>query len=183
LLGTGAGRLGVENEQHRSGFTSLLNSDKDAHVRQVVKQAHEELLQLLRQRAELMKRIGTLKQTIAGLADLFGNGVLSEDLLELVVEQKDKNRNPGFTNVCRMILMEAALPMSAREVCDKIQEKMPPMLARHRDPIASVTTVLHRLTSYGEAETLVTNGRRAWRWVAEPASALTHRYCNSRATL
>jgi len=40
--------------------------------------------------------------------------------------------------------------MSAREVCDKIQEKMPPMLARHRDPIASVTTVLHRLTSYGE---------------------------------
>src|ERR1039457_6672730 len=38
----------------------------------VVKAAHEELLQLMRQRAEIMKRIGTVKQTIAGLANLFG---------------------------------------------------------------------------------------------------------------
>jgi len=32
--------------------------------------AHEELRQLLQQRAEVMRRIGTVKQTIAGLANL-----------------------------------------------------------------------------------------------------------------
>ena len=52
----------------------------DAHAnsisaQQVVKAAHEELLQLMRQRAEVMKRIGTVKQTIAGLANLFGEQV------------------------------------------------------------------------------------------------------------
>jgi hypothetical protein len=34
-----------------------------------------------------------------------------------------------------------------------------------------VTTVLNRLVEYGEAEAVVSNGRRAWRWVADvPAS-------------
>ncbi len=39
---------------------------------------------------------------------------------------------------------------------------------RHKDPLASVTTVLNRLVEYGEARTLIReNGRRAWEWVAE----------------
>ena len=45
---------------------------------------NQELLQLMRQRAEIMKRIGTVKQTIAGLANLFGDQVLDDDLLELI---------------------------------------------------------------------------------------------------
>jgi hypothetical protein len=53
-------------------------------------------------------------------------------------------------------------------VCDQIQERIPPMLARHKDPMASVTTVLNRLVEYGEAQAvLLNNGRRAWRWIAE----------------
>ena len=60
--------------------------------------------------------------------------------------------------------------MSARDVCDYFQQKMPPMLARHKDPMASVTTVLNRLVEYGEAQAVLSNtGRRAWRWVSEPA--------------
>ena len=39
------------------------------HVQEVIRQAHEELRQLLHQRAEIMKRIGTVKQTISGLAN------------------------------------------------------------------------------------------------------------------
>ena len=54
------------------------------HVQEVIRQAHEELRQLMQQRAEIMKRIGTVKQTISGLANLFGDGVLSEELMELV---------------------------------------------------------------------------------------------------
>jgi hypothetical protein len=154
----------------------------NGHVQEVVRQAHEELRLLLHQRAEVMRRIGTVKQTIAGLANLFGDSVLSEELLELV-DRKSNGRQPGFTKACRMILMEADRALSARDVCEQIQEKMPPILARHKDPMASVTTVLNRLVEYGEAQPVVlNNGRRAWKWIAETAgeSAGDERAANSR---
>src|SRR6202161_1147102 len=154
-----------------------ITSAGNAHVQQVVREAQEELRHLLQQRAEVMRRIGTIKQTIAGLANLFGDGVLNDELLELV-DRKSSGRQPGFTQACRMILMDANRALSARDVCDRIQEKVPPMLARHKDPMASVTTVLNRLVAYGEAKAVsLENGRRAWRWVAdshsESATAMT----------
>src|ERR1035437_7102831 len=116
----------------------------------VVKAAHEELLQLMRQRAEIMKRIGTVKQTIAGLANLFGDQVLGDDLLELI-DRKPNGRQPGFTKACRRVLMEVRRPLGAREVCAELERYAPAILARHKDPLASVTTVLNRLVDYGEA--------------------------------
>jgi hypothetical protein len=117
-----------------------------------------------------MRRIGTIKQTIVGLANLFGDAVLSEELLELV-DRKSSGRQPGFTKACRMVLMEADRPLGAREVCEQIQQRTPPLLLRHKDPLASVTTVLNRLVGYGEARTVLReNGRRAWQWVSDPAS-------------
>jgi hypothetical protein len=139
------------------------------HVQEVVRQAHEELRQLLQQRSEIMKRIGTVKQTISGLANLFGDAVLNEELMELV-DRKTSGRQPGFTKACRMILMESGRAMSSRDICDYFQEKLPALLARHKDPTASVTTVLNRLVEYGEAEAVMVNGRRAWKWVADSAS-------------
>ena len=71
-----------------------------------------------------------------------------------------------------MILMQAGRPMNARDICDYFQQKIPALLARHKDPMASVTTVLNRLVEYGEAQAVFSNGRRAWRWVADvPADA------------
>ncbi len=155
-IGNGSGTI------HPSGSYDL------AHVQEVVRQAHDELRQLMQQRADIMKRIGTVKQTISGLANLFGDSVLNEELLELI-DRKGNGRQPGFTKACRMILMEAGRALSAREICDHFQQKMPAMLERHKDPMASVTTVLNRLVEYGEAEAVLTNaGRRAWVWVAEP---------------
>src|SRR6476646_6254481 len=124
-----------------AGHTNLPGGS-DPHVQQVVKAAHEELRQLMRQRADVMKRIGTVKQTIVGLANLFGDEVLSEELLELV-DRKSNGRQPGFTKACRMILMEAGRAMNSRDICDYFQEKLPDLLARHKDPMASVTTVLN----------------------------------------
>jgi len=142
-------------------------SDSGGHVQEVVRQAHEELRQLFQQRAEVVRRIGTIKQTIAGLANLFGDRVLSDELLELV-DRKSNGRHPGFTKGCRMILMEAKRALSAREVCERIKERMPLILERHKDPMASVTTVLNRLVAYGEAKAVaLDNGRRAWIWVAD----------------
>jgi hypothetical protein len=139
------------------------------HVQEVVRQAHDELRQLLQQRSEIMKRIGTVKQTISGLANLFGDAVLNEELMELV-DRKTSGRQPGFTKACRMILMESGRAMSSRDICDYFQEKLPALLARHKDPTASVTTVLNRLVEYGEAEAVMVNGRRAWKWVADSAA-------------
>jgi hypothetical protein len=160
--------------QESVGATKAITTNGNGHVQEVVRQAHEELRQLLQQRAEVMRRIGTIKQTIAGLANLFGDSVLSDELLELV-DRKSSGRQPGFTKSCRMILMEANRALSARDVCDRIQEKVPPMLTRHKDPMASVTTVLNRLVAYGEAKPVaLDNGRRAWLWVADSEPDLTH---------
>jgi hypothetical protein len=139
----------------------------DRHVQEVVRAAHDELRLLIRQRADIMKRIGTVKQTIAGLANLFGDAVLNDELLELV-DRKTGGRQPGFTKACRMILMEAGCALGARDVCEQIQKRVPTLLLRHKDPLASVTTVLNRLVEYGEARAVSRdNGRRAWQWVAE----------------
>jgi len=154
----------TENNSH--------SGNGDQNVQEVVKTAHEELRELLRQRADIMKRIGTIKQTIVGLANLFGGSILSDDLLELV-DRKTSGRQPGFTRACRMVLMEAVRPLGAREVCEQIQLKTPPVILHHKDPLASVTTVLNRLVEYGEAQTVVReNGRRAWRWVSTPDTRL-----------
>jgi hypothetical protein len=159
--------------QGGAGAMKTITDNGSGHVQEVVRQAHEELRELLRQRAEVMRRIGTIKQTIAGLANLFGEGVLSDELLELI-DRKSSGRQPGFTKACRMILMDAKRALSARDVCDLIQEKAPPILARHKDPMASVTTVLNRLVAYGEAKAVaLDNGRRAWQWVADSESELT----------
>lgn len=138
-------------------------------VQQVIRAAHDELRLLMRQRGEIMKRIGTVKQTIAGLANLFGDDVLGEDLLELI-DRKPNGRQPGFTKACRLVLMEARGPLGAREVCQELERRASDILIRHKDPIASVTTVLNRLVEYGEARSLTNDrGRRVWEWVSEGA--------------
>lgn len=156
----------MESGQNLSGSLSPIGRYDKGHVQEVIQQAHDELRLLLQQRAEVMRRIGTVKQTISGLANLFGDAVLNEELMELV-DRKSSGRQPGFTKACRMILMEAGRALNSRDICDYFQEKMPALLARHKDPMASVTTVLNRLVEYGEAEAVMLNGRRAWRWVAD----------------
>jgi chorismate mutase len=151
----------------QEGLHTVGNLNSGVPVQQVVKAAHEELLQLLEQRAEIMKRIGTVKQTISGLANLFGEETLGEELLELI-DRKPNGRQPGFTKACRRVLMEIRRPLGAREVCAELERQAPTILARHKDPLASVTTVLNRLVDYGEARSLTNDrGRRVWEWVSE----------------
>ena len=146
-----------------------ITSGTNPHVKSVVRKAHEELRDLLKQRAVITRKIGVIKQTIVGLINLFGEGVLSGDF-ELATN-KGYRRGSGVTDSCRRILMEATGPLSAREVRDLIQRTAPAVLANHKDPLASVTTVLGRLAEYGEARTAIsTDGRRAWQWLAESDS-------------
>jgi hypothetical protein len=143
----------------------------DPHLQEVIRSAEQELHELLGRRAELMKRIGTIKQTLAGLANIFGDSVLSDQLLSFL-DRKSASRQPGFTRACRVVLMDAKRPLGARLVCQALQQRFPEVLERHKDPIASVTTVLNRLADYGEALcSLDPGGRRVWKWIAEPGDA------------
>lgn len=138
----------------------------DLHVQEVIRSAELELLALLQQRTELMKRIGSIKQTLVGLANMFGDSVLSEQLLDLL--DRNTARRSGFTQACRAVLMESSTHLSARQVCDLLQKKFPGVLARHKKPLASVTTVLARLAEYDEVRTFLDeDGRRLWQWSRE----------------
>ncbi|HYL94775.1 MAG TPA: hypothetical protein VET69_03135 [Terriglobales bacterium] len=142
-------------------------SGGDAYVQEVLRTAHQELLALLQQRADIMKRIGTVKQTIIGLANLFGDDVLDDELLTLV-DRKPNGRQPGFTRACRTVLIESRTALTGREVVAQLQERFAGVLVNHKDPLASVTTVLNRLVAYGEARSVVNQtGKRVWEWVAE----------------
>jgi hypothetical protein len=137
------------------------------HVQDVIRRAEHELRQLIEERSEVTKRIGTVKQTIVGLANLFGDGILDAALLDLV-DRKSGSRQPGITRACRRVLMEAERPMSARAVCDEIQKTVPALLARHKDPMATINTILSRLVEYGEATVVPGDrGQRAWLWAAD----------------
>src|ERR1041385_4476882 len=85
----------------------------ELHVQEVIRSAEQELQTLLQQRAELMKRIGSVKQTLVGLANMFGDSVLNERLLELL--DRGNARRSGFTQACRAVLMESPTQLSARQ--------------------------------------------------------------------
>jgi hypothetical protein len=137
------------------------------HVQQVLKTAELELSGLLEQRADVMKRIGTIKQMLAGLADLFGDEVLHDEL-RIVLDRGMSDRRKGFTRACRQVLMEAQAPLRPRQGCEALWQKFPELAGRHKDLGASVTTVFHRLVAYGEARCFLDEqGVRVWEWVAE----------------
>ena len=143
----------------------------DSSIVEVLRAARQELDVLLRQRAEITRRIGTAKQAIIGLANLVGGSVLHESVLELM-DLRTTHRQSGFTRACRYLLTEANRPMNSTELCGELLQKFAEVAARHRDLQASTTTVMNRLVAYGEAVPgKDKHGRRTWKWVAgeEPA--------------
>jgi hypothetical protein len=160
----------------------IATSDGDSHrglanrdvpdVRVIVKVAHGELRRLIQQRAKITKRIGTIKQTIVGLCNLFGDDELSEDFRELV-NDKVGVRRPGITQACRKVLMDAGCPLTARNVCEQIQQRTD--LPCSKNLVSTVTTVLGRLEKYGEARTVPRDsGPRAWVWVSGAENGSFH---------
>lgn len=137
------------------------------HVDRVLADMHREFHSLLQQRAAILRRIGTIKQIISGLSNLFGDKVADEKLSGLV-DQRSSNRQRGFTQTCRLVLMESKRPLMSQEVRQEIERRNPAVLIHQRDPLASVSTVLNRLSRYGEARVTVNErGRRAWVWTAD----------------
>ncbi len=137
------------------------------HVQEVLRTAQQELSGLLRQREDIMKRIGKIKQMLSGMANLFGDSILYDEL-RVVLEGQPSDRRKGFTRACRQILMQSRTPLPLRYFIGELRRKFPEVADRHKDLSASVTTVFHRLATYGEARwSEDEKGGRVWEWVAE----------------
>jgi hypothetical protein len=137
------------------------------HVQEVLRSAEQELSGLLRQREELMKRIGSIRQVLGAMSDLFGESVLNDELRIMLHGQTAKGSG-GFTLACRRILMRARAPISLRRCSEELRQAFPELADRHKDLTASVGTVLRRLATYGEARfQLDEKGNRLWEWIAK----------------
>jgi len=146
------------------------------HVQEVLRAAHQELSGLLRQRDEIMKRIGKIKQMLSGMANLFGESVLYEEL-RVALEGRPSDRRKGFTRACRQVLMQSRAPLPLRYFTIELRRKFPEVADRHKDLSASVTTVFHRLATYGEARwSEDEKGGRVWEWVAETRTSADERF-------
>ena len=153
-----------------STATSSPAAPVNGHVEEVIRSAQQELNQLLHQRAETMKRIGTVKQTLVCLAKVFGEDILTPEVMRLLGRGATR-KQPGFTRACRVILVEAVTPLEARHGLRELQRRFPELIERHKDPIASVTTVFNRLVGHAEVRSFRNGkGRRVWEWIAEPAN-------------
>lgn len=134
----------------------------------VLRQLRDLLQSLTQERKDIVRRMCAIKQTIVGLASLYGDEVLDDELLELV-DRKRPRRRAGLTKACRMVLIQADRPLSTREVCEQIFSENPALLMSHKDPKASIHTLLGRLAEYGEAQAVADEkGRRLWQWVTQP---------------
>ena len=131
-------------------------------LEQVIEYAQTEVRVLLHQRAEITKRITAIRRTIADLVRTFGRNVSSQKRLTLIKPQK-RNRRTGLTDACRSVLIKALQPLTVHEVVERMRASNAELICHHKDSIASVTSILLRLESYGEATSEVgLSRRRSW---------------------
>lgn len=131
----------------------------------VLAATRKELQSLLEQRSTLLKRINTLRRTINSLMATFGNSDGDQRFGRPTRMNKLSVRHKGLTSACRSVLTQSDEPISAAEVTERILRNTPSVLSNNKSALSSVTTILRRLQSYGEANsTLNLSGKRVWAW-------------------
>jgi len=133
-------------------------------IQYVLAVARKELEALLERRLAILRRIATLRRTIASLVDTFG-GPLDEELIIRRKPRAVEARQKGLTEACRAILIQSNEPLTVMGVAQQIHSSNPAVLRNHKNSVSSVATILRRLHSYGETtSTLNRSGRRVWAW-------------------
>jgi hypothetical protein len=134
------------------------------HVEQVVGRIQRELQTLRTEHAAIAKRIGLIKNTIAGLAEVFGPGVVGPELQGPKVQPAKRRRSRGLTDACRQLLRETSEPQTLKQMSTRIQESYPTLVTHHRYPTTVIQMMLRRLVMYGEAEEIDAGaGTRSWK--------------------
>jgi hypothetical protein len=146
-------------------------ANPDKHVQQVLESAQKQLHALHKQRNEVTRRIITVKRMLISLAEMFGEKAFCDELLQ-DIGLKRSGQQRGLTSTCRQVLMESSGPISTRKIQEEIAKRNPMLLTGHKDPQASLITILNRLVRYGEIQPLVgENGRREWKWIHDGGTA------------
>jgi hypothetical protein len=114
-----------------------------SNARAELDKLQEERVQLKRTLDECDKHIAALVQTVNALAPLVGE--------EPIAPPPPEDAPAGMTDCVRKILAEAAEPLSASDVRDRL-ETMGFEMKSYSNPLATVHTVLRRLSESGEAE-------------------------------
>jgi hypothetical protein len=141
-------------------------SHRVEELRPVIGQLQSQLRDLELERAAIVKRIGIIRKTVFGLADIFGPDVINRELQDILpLQSARRSRTPlGLTDLCRQLLREVSEPLTVRQILRQLQDKSLAGLdgQRHRDN--SLRVILSRLVAYGDAEELrTTEGLCAWK--------------------
>jgi len=120
----------------------------------------KELSALQKQLREVEGDIVAVRQTLHGLSLILGEEYFSEELLRLIRPKRTNIR--GLSSVCRSLLLHAPRAYSVREVCDRVNATDPLLLTHHRNPMASVMSVLRQLARRGEIIRRTENGKSVW---------------------
>jgi hypothetical protein len=115
-------------------------------IEEVIRVLLEEVARLRAQRVDISNRLARMNQIILRLRDLNGSGTDRPSI--------NTGKRLGITRACRLVLMQSQeRPLPIGEVFRAVQARLPEMLA-HKDPRASVATILGRLVEYGEVDVI-----------------------------
>jgi hypothetical protein len=138
---------------------------------QIRKYLHQ-LLDLALEKKEIEKKSSLLEKAVRALIDLVPGENEQLGLLEALDEIV---RPAGLTNAVRSALHTAAgTPLTPREVRDIV----PMFLVGHSNPLASVHTVLKRLSRTDDVEATTKEGNVAYRWVDRRRNRLARAFAS-----
>ncbi|MGH9517354.1 MAG: hypothetical protein ACRD3P_16935 [Terriglobales bacterium] len=125
-----------------------------------VRRITKELLALQKQLREVEDDIVAVSQALHGFSLILGEEYFSRELLRLIRPKRTNVR--GLSSICRSLLLHASHAYSVREVCERINVMDPLLLTHHKNPMASVTSVLRQLARRGEIIRRTENGKSVW---------------------
>jgi hypothetical protein len=123
----------------------------------------EEMSSLQKQLKQVEEEISAVKNTLYGLSVIFGEEVFSQQVLQ-TIRPKHGGKVRGLTATCQAVLVKTSHPCSVSAVCNLVRAVNPLLLIHHRNPRASVMTVLRNFAKRGQAVRGTENGRSVWRW-------------------
>jgi len=138
------------------------------HAEQLVDAMRQELQSLQQEHAAILKRIRLITQTLGGLTNIFSLNIANGELHDSTrpAPRHAYRSDSGLTQICRRTLMGLSEPITSRQLCCRIEQANPLVLARHKRPASSVYVVLTRLVSYREVlEGVNERNVRTWLWV------------------
>ena len=153
-MGTGANSF--LNSEDFLGLTSDALDPASGRIKQ-------QSAALQAQLKEVEQEIAAVRSTVYGLSVIYGEQVVSHELLQQVRPARTKQR--GLTEACRLVLSKAARPCTVTMICKLVDAVDPFLLLHHRNPRASVMTILRNLAGKGQVARSSINGRSVWKWI------------------